>query len=332
MKVLKEEQMELASQAIREDNIVIFPTETVYGLGANALSKKAVEKIFLAKGRPSNNPLIVHLSCKEDISKYAVIQNEIEQKLIEAFMPGPFTLVLKKRDNIPSIVVGGLDTVGIRLPLNEIARKFIDKCALPIAAPSANLSSRPSGTNVLDIFEEFSDKVPYIIDGGSAQVGLESTVVKVIDGIPTILRPGFITKEDIIEVCGKCNVIKEVLEKATTTKVESPGILYKHYAPNTPCLLVYSDKVETLNKIIKENIKEKTLIIGSDKLKDIPCYKFINYGSSNLEIAHNIFHLLRLADTYNPDLIIIEGVNKTGLGLAIMNRLLRTCSFNYLEK
>lgn len=332
MKILNALEINEAVKSIKNNDLVIFPTETVYGLGANALSKKAVDKIFLAKKRPSNNPLIVHLSKKEDIKKYAIIENEMEKLLIDSFMPGPFTLILKKKNNIPNNVTCNLDTVGIRIPENKIAQEFIEKCQVPIAAPSANLSSRPSGTNVKDIFDEFSSSVPFIIDGGNTKVGLESTVVKVIDDVPTILRPGFITKEDIEMVCGECKIIKEVLEKAVTTKVESPGLLYKHYAPNCKCIVVYSDNLVELRALIEENKTNKTLIIGSNKIKSIPCYKFLNYGDNYLEIAHNIFHLLREADSYNPDLIIIEGVKKDGLGLAIMNRLMRTCSFNYFEK
>ena len=332
MKILESDNLDLAVSIIKNNDLVIFPTETVYGLGANALSRDAVNKIFLAKKRPSNNPLIVHLSKKSDISKYAYIENEIEQKLIDAFMPGPFTLILKKKDMIPNNVTGNLDTVGIRIPSNEIALNFIEKCGLPIAAPSANLSTKPSGTLVSDIFQEFRDTVPYIIDGGSTSVGLESTVVKVVDGIPLILRPGYITKEDIIKVCGKCNIIKEVLEEVKSDKIESPGLLYKHYAPNNKCLLVYSEDNNTLKEIINENKTNKTIIIGSNKLNSIECYKYFYYGDKLETIAHNIFHLLRETDKYNVDLIIIEGVKKEGVGLAIMNRLIRTCSFNYIEK
>ena len=332
MKVLKNNELDEAVMAINNDDLVIFPTETVYGLGANALSERAVDKIFKAKGRPANNPLIVHLSKKVDIEKYAFISNEKEKKLIDSFMPGPFTLILKKKSNIPLNVTCGLDTVGIRIPESQIARDFIDKCNLPIAAPSANLSTKPSGTNVKDIFCEFEESVPYIIDGGNTKVGLESTVVKIIDNIPTILRPGYITKEDIELICGNCNVIKEVLEKVNNDHVESPGLLYKHYAPNCKCLLVYSDNINNLIDLVNQNKTSKTLLIGSNKIANIDCYKYLNYGNNYEEIARNIFHLLREADTYNPDLIIIEGVKKEGLGLAIMNRLLRTCSFNYQEK
>lgn len=330
---LNEENLELLKKEIENNKLVIFPTETVYGIGANALSEDSVSKIFEVKERARNNPLIVHLKDKEEISKYAVISNEIEQKLIDSFMPGPFTLILKKKDIIPECVTAGLDSVGIRIPINEIANKFLEYVSVPIAAPSANISSRPSGTKVSDIKDEFDNLVNYIIDGGESKIGLESTVVKVIDNIPTILRPGFITKEDIENVIGKCIVSENVLKQISdSSKVESPGMLYKHYAPKTKCLLIYSKDKEILKELIENNKTDKTIILGSSNLENINCYKYINYGDSLESISHNIFSKLRECDNYQGDLIIIEGVEKVGLGLAIMNRLIRTANFNYLEK
>ena len=320
-------------EEILKDNLIIFPTETVYGIGANALSEKAVNKIFEVKTRAKNNPLIVHLKDKSEIEKYAIISNPIEQKLIDTFMPGPFTIILKKKDIIPSCVTANMDSVGIRIPIHQMAHDFLELVNVPIAAPSANISSRPSGTKVADIKDEFDSLVPYIIDNGEATIGLESTVVKVIDNIPTILRPGFVTYEDIFSLIGSCNIAPGVLTKLdNNTKVESPGMLYKHYAPKTNCLLAYSSKIDTLKQIINDNLDHKTVIIGSSKLKDIPCYHFLNYGDTLEEISHNIFSLLRLADKYDANKIIIEGVKKEGLGLAIMNRLIRTANFNYIEK
>ena len=235
-KIISSNELDKAIDSLNRGNLVIFPTETVYGLGANALSTSAVDKIFEAKNRASNNPLIVHLKNKDEIEKYAIISNNIEQKLIDTFMPGPFTLILKKKDIIPNNVTCNMDTVGIRIPIDPIAHELLDRLSFPIAAPSANKSTKPSGTNVLDIIDEFNDSVDYIIDGGDSLIGLESTVVKVIDNVPTILRPGFITREDIEETIGKCNV-SEFLFKKAEGKVESPGMLYKHYSPNTPCML-----------------------------------------------------------------------------------------------
>ncbi len=333
IKDLTKSNLKLLKQEILNNNLVIFPTETVYGIGANALKEDAVNKIFEVKERAKNNPLIVHLKDKKEIEKYAIIENIIEKKLIDAFMPGPFTIILKKKGIIPNSVTANMDSVGIRIPNNKIAHEFLEYIDLPIAAPSANISSRPSGTCVADIYQEFDGLVNFIIDGGHSKIGLESTVVKVINNIPTILRPGYITYENIKDLIGTCQIASGVLNKLdNNTKVESPGMLYKHYAPQTKCLLVYSEDFNKLKELILKNQTNKTIILGSDKLQDISCYKFIFYGNKLEEISHNIFSLLRLADTYQGDLIIIEGVKKEGLGLAIMNRLLRTSSFNYIEK
>ena len=302
-------ELDEVNKCLKSGGLVIFPTETVYGLGADARNSEAVNNIFKAKGRANDNPLIVHLDSKSNISKYAEITNEIEEKLIDAFMPGPFTIILKKKDNIPSNVSAGLDTVGIRIPSNEIANTILYTSGIPIAAPSANVSGRPSGTNIDDIIQEFDGKVDYIIDGDNTDIGLESTVVKVIDNTPTILRPGFITAEDIMEVIGTVKVSDNIFKKVDGP-VESPGMKYKHYAPEAKCELIYIHIENDLVNYFKE----------------------INYGDSLISIAHNIFKLLRLADTYHPDLILIEGVSKEGLGLAIMNRLIRACSHNYIER
>ena len=317
--------------SLRSGGLVIFPTETVYGIGANAQDGKAVDDIFVAKGRANDNPLIVHLDDKESITKYAYISNEMEEKLIDAFMPGPFTLILKKKDNIPNNVSAGLDTVGIRIPNNDIAHEILKCSKLPIAAPSANISGKPSGTDINDIKEEFNEKVDYIIDGNITDIGVESTVVKVIDGIPTILRPGFVTKEDIIDAVGVVKVDDNIFKKVTG-KVESPGMKYRHYAPSSKCELIYIKDLDDRKKYFSEKANMDTVIIGSSILKDIPCKKYLYYGDTLSEISHNIFKLLRLADTYNPNLILIEGVSKEGLGLAIMNRLIRASSYNYFER
>ncbi len=316
--------------------LVIFPTETVYGIGANALDKKAVDSIFIAKGRAQDNPLIVHISNFDMLNNIVKKPNKIEQLLIDIFMPGPFTLILKKKKIIPDNVTCGLNTVGIRFPDNKIANTIIEYTNLPIAAPSANISSKPSGTNIDDIKEDFLDKVDIIIDGGNSKIGLESTVCKVINGIPTILRPGKITPNDIKNITGKVNIDKHVfINTKENDSVESPGMKYKHYAPTTPCILIYGKTDQDYIDLINKYKEEKTTIIGFNEHKDyFKDYIFYNLGNKNDldEIAKNIFTLLRKADKDNSNLIIIEGVKKEGLGIAIMNRLLRSCSFNYYEK
>lgn len=326
--------LKASAKEIRNNKLVIFPTETVYGIGANALDSKDVDDIFIAKGRANDNPLIVHVSNFAMMKKLVEEPNAMEKKLLDAFMPGPFTLILKKKDIIPNNVSANLDTVGIRMPSNKIAHDLIEEAGVPIAAPSANVSSRPSGTKVEDIIDEFQDKVDVIIDGGMTNIGLESTVVKVIDGIPTILRPGKITPEDIMSVVGVCKLSDSLFKKVEGV-VESPGMKYKHYAPKSKCLLVYSDSDEEILNIVKEHITDKTLIIGCDEhASTYDCYKYLNYGKKMDydAISHNIFAYLRQADKYDPDLIIIEGVKKKGLGIAIMNRLIRAAGYNYIEK
>ena len=326
MEILNENDLLIAKKELDNGGLVIFPTETVYGLGANALDSLAVDKIFEAKNRASNNPLIVHLKNKDEIDKYAIINNDVEKKLVDTFMPGPFTLILQKKDIIPNNVTCNLDTVGIRIPIDDVAHNLLNMLDYPIAAPSANVSTKPSGTNIDDIIPEFDGKVKYIIDGKDSKIGLESTVCKVIDGIPTILRPGFITKEDIESVIGFCNVSKFVMEEAKG-KVESPGMMYKHYSPTTKCILV--DKELIANEVSKYR---KPIIIGSSDLSNIDCYKYFNYGDDLVNIAHNIFKILREADKLNGEVILIEATSTLGLGLAIMNRLIRTCSYNYIKR
>ena len=324
-------ELDEVNKCLKSGGLVIFPTETVYGLGADATNSEAVDNIFIAKGRANDNPLIVHLDNKNNINKYAIIENEIERKLIDNFMPGPFTLILKKKDNIPNNVSANLDTVGIRIPSNKIANTILYTSGIPIAAPSANVSGKPSGTDIYDIVDEFNNKVDYIIDGGNTDIGLESTVVKVIDNIPTILRPGFITKEDIIDAVGIVKVDDNIFKKVEGP-VLSPGMKYRHYAPSNECKLIYIKDEQERIKYFKELTNDNAVIIGSSILKDIPCKKYLYYGDKLTEISHNIFKLLREADTYNPSIILIEGVSKDGLGLAIMNRLIRASSYNYIEK
>ena len=236
---IKEEEIKEAGKMIKNGELVIFPTETVYGIGANGLDSNAVKNIFIAKGRAQDNPLILHISDIDMIDDIATDINEIERKIIDIFFPGPLTIVLKKKDIVSSIVSGGLNTVGIRMPSNKIANTLIKFAGVPIAAPSANISGKPSGTTLNDIKEEFDNKVSCMIDGGDTLIGVESTVIRVMDNKIRILRPGKITIDDFkfygFEVELDNNIFKEV---SKNDRVLSPGMKYRHYAPQKECLLV----------------------------------------------------------------------------------------------
>lgn len=324
-----------AAVEIKEGKIVLFPTETVYGIGANALDEKAVNKIFEAKGRASDNPLIVHI-CNLDMLNDLVQEiGETEEKLITNFWPGPLTIIFNRRECIPNNVTAGLDTVGIRMPSNNIARKLIEFAGLPIAAPSANISGKPSGTKVEDIIDELDGKVDYILDAGMVDIGVESTVIRVVENRVHILRPGKITVEDIQSLGIDVVIEKQIMEECKTEeKVMSPGMKYRHYAPNTKCLLVYSDDKNKLVERINEEIKLEKNVLVLGRTNNLYKYKTDNkldMGDSLEDISKNIFTLLRKVDKYNVDLVIIEGVKREGLGLAIMNRLIRACEHNYIE-
>ena len=329
-----EEKIKEAAQDILNGKLVIFPTETVYGIGANALNDNACKNIFKAKGRAGDNPLIVHVNNVDMIKQLVEEPNEVEKILISTFCPGPFTLILKAKNIIPKSVTAGLETVGIRMPSNKIANKLIEFAGVPIAAPSANVSGRPSGTKIEDILKEFDGKVSTIIDDGMVDIGLESTVVRVIDNKVRILRPGKITKEDIEKLGIEVEIDNNILGKYDgKEKVLSPGMKYRHYAPNTKCMMVYSKNEEAMVNKINELIKDKkALVVCRDKNFDkYDTKNKIKMGNSLEEMAHNIFSILRQVDNYNVDIVIIEGMQKDGLGLALNNRLLRACEYNYLE-
>lgn len=324
-------------EVILSDGIIVFPTETVYGIGASIYSEKAIKKIFVAKGRPNDNPLIVHISNYNCLKDIVTEVDDISKKLMDSFWPGPLTIILPKKKNISNTITANLDTVALRMPSNEIALKLIESCGVPIAAPSANISGKPSGTNIKDIFDELNERVDAIIDGGNTDVGIESTVVRVINNTVHILRPGKITKEDIMAL--GISVIDNGVDKKVKAKekVISPGTKHKHYAPNAEAILVYSDDNEKLVKKINELENEfknkKIIVLSSLENKDKYHNQTLIMGSKNnlLEISHNIFNVLRNADRLEPDLIIIEGVSNNHIGAAIMNRLIKACSYNYIK-
>lgn len=338
---IKEKEIQEAAGEIKKGNLVLFPTETVYGIGANALDEEAVKKIFLAKGRAQDNPLIVHVSNIQMVEEIVTNIGTLERKLIEKFWPGPLTIIFqrKSKEVIPNVVTANLDTVGVRMPSNPIAKELIEKSGVPIAAPSANVSGKPSGTKVEDVIAELDGKVAYILDGGFTDIGLESTVIKVENNKINILRPGKITKEQLEEVAEEVKVDKHVLEKVEQNEVvSSPGMKYRHYAPNTKCMMIYSrnaekmiDKINEITKQMQQEKKEILVIGKKEHLENYVAERKWSMGATLEEVAKNIFTLLRKVDKEQVDLVILEGVGEKELGLAITNRLIRACAYHYLK-
>lgn len=322
------EKLKEVAHIIRNGGIVVFPTETVYGIGTNGLDENAVQKIYIAKGRNTGNPINLLVSNMEMINSISKDISEMEYKLMKAFFPGPFTIILNKNDIVPSIVTANQDTVGVRMPSGIIASKLVELAGVPIAAPSANISSKPSGTNFNDIYNDFKDKVDYIIDGGDSTIGIESTIVKVIDGIPHILRPGSITAEQIEKVSGI--VIKDYENSISDT----PSSHYKHYTLNTKSLLIISNNNEKMVSKINEiaNTYSSPVIIAKhENINKYNSKTIIDMGNNLDEIAKNLFTNLQKADSLFSDIVIIEGVENDGLGIAIMNRLMKACEENYIN-
>ena len=312
------EELNKPAEVLRNGGTVIFPTETVYGLGANALDPDAVKKIFIAKGRPSDNPLIVHIDNFEKIYDLVEEVTENAKKLADVYWPGPMTLILKKKSIIPDEVSAGLDTVGIRIPKDKIARQLIELAGVPVAAPSANLSGSPSPTAFNHVMNDMCGRVDVIIEGENAEVGLESTVIDVTGEVPVILRPGGITPDMIKAVCGDVIIDKKIDGANVGEKVKSPGMKYRHYSPEADVYLVDREEIE--NKITEINDKKILLLLTEEGKYNVDS---IVMGTNLEEIAKNIFGLLRKSDEDGYDAVIIEKVKEDGIGLAIMNRLKR---------
>lgn len=322
------ENINLIKETIQSGELIAFPTETVYGLGADGLNEEAVKKIFQVKGRPQDNPLILHIENMEMLRELVEGDLSKAKDLIDKFWPGPLTLVLKKSKIVPEIITAGLDTVAIRMPNNEIALEIIKISNRPIAAPSANISGRPSPTDAKTCMEDLEGKIPLIIDGGNTLVGLESTVLDITEEVPTILRPGAITLEDIQEILPNVVVDKGILKSGE--KPKSPGQKYKHYAPKAEAYLISGssdeEKESKIYEFLKKNKEKKVSLMVTSELYnkiDNLNLEIIDLGSrDNLEkIASEIFRSLRTLDKNCVDVILCEEITKEGIGLAIMNRL-----------
>ena len=331
--------IEEAGAIIRDGGTVAFPTETVYGLGANALDEEAVKKIFIAKGRPQDNPLIVHV-CSKNISELVKEVPEVAQRMIDKFWPGPLTIILEKNDIIPNMTSANLNTVGIRMPSSEIALKLIELSKRPIAAPSANISGRPSPTEVERCIEDLNGKVDYIIGGESSDIGVESTIIDCTVNPPLVLRPGGITLEMLKEIDSNIEIDSALKSKPTENfKPKAPGMKYRHYAPKAHLKIIKGKNektIEIINEIL-ENYIEKgndvAILTTDENLNKFNSGKVISLGSENNlnEIAKNLFETLRKCDDLGVQHILCQGFEEKGVGLAIMNRLIKAAGYDILE-
>lgn len=317
-----EENIKKCAEIIKNGGLVAFPTETVYGLGANALISKSVKDIYAAKGRPSDNPLIVHIADKHTVFEIAKTVPPLALKFMEAFMPGPVTAVLPKKSIVPDVVTGGLDTVAIRMPQNEIARTLISLSGVPVCAPSANTSGKPSPTCANHVYFDLNGKIPAILDGGDCTVGVESTVIDFTAGAPRLLRAGGMPVETIEKVIGPVTVVRN-------SKVAlCPGMKYKHYSPDADVFMAVPGKdikqrmADAFDKA--ESDGKKAVIIAMSELKDsFGNRKVWDAGKDCESYAHNLFAFLRKADDEKYSVVICQGVEEKGMGASVYNRLIK---------
>jgi L-threonylcarbamoyladenylate synthase len=305
-----------SAKIIKIGGLVAFPTETVYGLGANVFDKKALQNIYRIKGRPHDNPLIVHI---ENIKDLNILVKQIPKSALELtkkFWPGPLTIILKKSKKISKIATAGLDTIAIRMPDNKIALELIKEAGVPVAAPSANKFTKPSPTLAKHVLEDFKNKIPLIIDGGQTNVGIESTVIDLTSKVPEILRPGEITKEDIEKVLGKVEHGQYTAGHSQSKKIKSPGMKYKHYSPKAKVILVYG-------KITKKLINRYK---GSSAKFEVNKVAIIRSNKSIKLLAKNLFKKFREFDNKKIDIILIESIKEKGFGLSLMNRIKKAAS------
>ncbi len=328
-----------AAEIIKSGGLVAFPTETVYGLGGDGLNPSASKKIYSAKGRPSDNPLILHISHISQLERLVKEIPDMAVKLAKEFWPGPLTMIFKKSDIVPKETSGGLDTVAIRFPENKIAQALIRASGTPIAAPSANTSGRPSPTRASHVEFDLDGKIDMIIDGGACEFGLESTIVDVTGEVPCLLRPGSITLEMLREVLGRVDVDKAVVTKLDAGELpKAPGMKYTHYSPSADVVIVRGDRdkmVHKINELISEvDSSFKIGVIATEENKDK--YKncevlVIGSIKEPQTIAANLFKMLRKCDYHKIDKVFAEGLCEDELGLAIMNRLKKAAGYCIID-
>ena len=322
-----------AGDIIRSGGLVAFPTETVYGLGANALDEEAVRSVYEAKGRPSDNPMIVHIADIADLDGLveggAFRMPPYAKILAKQMWPGPLTMVLKKAPSVPGVTTGGLDTVAIRMPMNETARKLIAEAGVPVAAPSANTSGRPSPTTAYDVLEDMDGRIDAVIMGDQCDVGIESTVIDMTSDEPVILRPGIVTKEWIETVLGiNVSYDNSLLinigddESAADFKPRSPGMKYKHYAPKAKVRLIAGDDATFATRVMELGVEAKR-----DGLKPA----ILEYGNDANKAAHKLFADLRELDRQGYDIIFIRAIDTKGAGFGVMNRMIKSAGYDIVK-
>lgn len=327
------ETFQRASQILRKGGLVAFPTETVYGLGGNGLDKQASLKIYAAKGRPSDNPLIIHIANRKALPDLCVDVPQTAYRLAERFWPGPLTFILKKNKNVPYATTGGLDTVAVRMPNHPAALRLIRQSGLYIAAPSANLSGRPSPTSAAHVRQDLDGRIDMIIDGGEGDIGIESTIIDLTGSLPMILRPGYITREMLSEVLGQVEIDPAVaLGKQSGGKPKAPGMKYRHYAPKGEMIIIEGTDEETvvdkINALIRDRRLQgiKTGILATDETKDFYCADYVisagNRGDER-SVSSKLFDVLRRFDDLGVEFIVSESFPRQNVGYAIMNRLLK---------
>ncbi len=342
-KIIKAENLASAEEGLREaadiikrGGLVAFPTETVYGLGASALDSEAARKIYEAKGRPSDNPLIIHIASPDDFEKWCEVENPEALEIIKrSFVPGPITVIQKKKSIIPDTVTAGMDTVAVRCPSDPIARRLIELSGVPVAAPSANTSGRPSPTRASHVIEDMMGRVDMIIDGGESEVGLESTIIMLTQDRVVLLRPGGITLEELEEKLGHIDVDKAVLERlADGERPLAPGMKYRHYAPEASVVALVGDdeKIVEFMRRELESAEVGVICYREDAVPDGERVRVIGSREYKGEIAHGLFDSLRYFDSLKGVKTIYTRMPDTDrLGLAIVNRLLKACGYTVRE-
>ncbi|WP_026591847.1 L-threonylcarbamoyladenylate synthase [Bacillus sp. UNC437CL72CviS29] len=325
-------QLQEAARLLRENEAIAFPTETVYGLGANAMNDEAIAKIFEAKGRPSDNPLIVHIGAKSQLGEIVREITPVAEELMKHFWPGPLTIILPKKDGISEKVTAGLDTVGVRMPDHPVALALIEEANVPVAAPSANRSGRPSPTLASHVYEDLNGKIAGIVDGGATGVGVESTVIDCTSDVPTILRPGGITKEQLEDVIGTVSLDPAL--KDEKEKPKAPGMKYTHYAPKAPLSIVEGSR-DFIQQLVDKKKSEGYAVGVLTTEENQHVYKadvVLSCGmrSDLASVATKLYDVLRTFDASKVDMIFSESFPNEGIGNAIMNRLTKAAGHHII--